>query len=304
MTNADEKFRDVGLDSSGFVDNLSSECEMDLQTMISNTFSDIRRVYQSVSGPSMLLTAMRFGKRYILKCLKEDYRHIPFHQLALAKEFEIGISLDHPNIVKTVGFEDVESYGKCIVMEYVDGESLHTLLNKRKLFPAEARSIANQLLSAVSYAHSKQIIHRDIKPENVMVTHSGNVVKLIDFGLSDGNAYTIIKIPSGTRSYMAPEQMKEDAKADVAADIYSIGVLINDLAINSEDSGLLGISRRCMAKNPTSRPRSAAEIKIASHPSLFADLTNLYSKKLTIFLSVLLAVLTVAVCLLIWTRWA
>lgn len=288
------------LDSSGFVEDIKSECMIDIGTMIPTSFSDIRTVYQSVSGPSMLLTAMRFGKRYILKCLKEDYRYTPFHQLALAKEFEIGISLDHPNIVKTIGFEDVDGLGKCIVMEYVDGESLHDLLNRKKLTPSEARGIANQLLAAVSYAHSKQIIHRDIKPENVMVTHSGNVVKLIDFGLSDGNSYTIIKIPSGTRSYMAPEQMKEGAKADVAADIYSIGVLINDLGMNAGDPGLLKIADRCIANDPVRRPLSAADIHISQKPSVASELSSLHSKKLTSLLSFILAVLTYFVCFLAW----
>lgn len=285
-----EKLTEPG-NTSGFVENIAEESSLNLQTIISDKFTDIREIYRSVSGPSRLMIGTRFGKRYALKCLKDDFRFIPFYQLALAKEFEIGIGLDHPNIVKTIGFEDIEGIGKCIIMEYIDGDSLHNILNSRHISPKEARAVAISLLDALSYLHNKQIIHRDIKPENIMLTFSGNIVKLVDFGLSDGNSFTFIKIPSGTRNYMAPEQKKEDAKADIAGDVYSFGVLLRDLGINSGDDGLIRISRQCTASERSKRFQSMGEIRLSPDPQGDIPFWSLRSRKLTIFLAVVWIIL-------------
>lgn len=302
MEERTEKLTESGY-TSGFVDNIDDESSLNIQSIISNKFTDIREIYKSVSGPSRLMTATRFGKRYVLKCLKEDFRFIPFHQLALAKEFEIAIGLDHPNIVKTIGFEEVEDFGKCIIMEFVDGDSLHNILSTRHLTPKEARAMAISLRDAIAYIHSKQIIHRDIKPENVMLTFSGNMVKLIDFGLSDGNAFTFIKIPSGTRNYMAPEQKKTDAKADIAGDVYSFGVLLRDLGVNSGDDGLIEIASHCMASDPNKRPQYMADIRISPDPESDIPVFSLSSKKLTIFLSVIWVILIVLTIMVLNIRY-
>lgn len=67
-----------------------------------------------------------------------------------------------------------------------------------------------------------------LKPSNVMITHNGGYVKLIDFGLADTDSHTILKQPAGTLSYMAPEQAQM-AQADVRNDIYSLGVIMQEM---------------------------------------------------------------------------
>ena len=57
------------------------------------------------------------------------------------------------------------------------------------------------------YIHAKQIVHRDLKPSNIMITHNGNHVKLIDFGLSDNDDFALLKQPAGTPGYISPEQI-------------------------------------------------------------------------------------------------
>lgn len=76
--------------------------------------------------------------------------------------------------------------------------------------------------------HQQQVVHRDVKPSNVMITHSGGYVKLIDFGLADTDSHAILKQPAGTLRYMAPEQAQL-AQADVRNDIYSLGVILQEM---------------------------------------------------------------------------
>ena len=68
-----------------------------------------------------------------------------------------------------------------------------------------SRKIVSQLCDVLEYIHSKQVIHKDLKPENILITHNGQNVKLIDFGLSDSDDYAPLKFHAGTQAYAAPE---------------------------------------------------------------------------------------------------
>lgn len=156
--------------TSGFVAGFGGECGFSAAQHDSG-FSNLSEVYVSKSGFSRLLSAVRYGKRYMLKCLKPDFAFTPVYRQALMKEFEIGLQLDHPNICRTISMEPVEELGECIVMEYVDGENLETAVTSGTFTEEKARKIAAQLLDAMEYMHAKQTVHRDIKPSNIMVTH-------------------------------------------------------------------------------------------------------------------------------------
>lgn len=82
----------------------------------------------------------------------------------------------------------------------------------------------------MEYMHAKQIVHRDIKPSNIMLTHRGGDVKLIDFGLSDSETFCVLKIPAGTRGYIAPEQLQPNAVSSPSTDIYSFGKVLEYMA--------------------------------------------------------------------------
>ena len=215
--------------TSGFVAGFGGECGFS-GAQHDSGFSNISEVYVSKSGFSRLLSAVRYGKRYMLKCLKPDFAFTPVYRQALMKEFEIGLQLDHPNICRTISMEPVEELGECIVMEYVDGENLETAVTSGTFTEEKARKIAAQLLDAMEYMHAKQTVHRDIKPSNIMVTHRGGDVKLIDFGLSDSETFCVLKIPAGTIGYIAPEQLLHGAKSDPSADIYSFGKVLEFMA--------------------------------------------------------------------------
>lgn len=145
------------------------------------------------------------------------------------REIRLLATLNHPNIasLRTALKHDNQLI---MVMEYVEGETLANRLARAPLSTAEAVNYADQVLSALSYAHKQNIIHRDIKPANMMLTPQG-VVKLMDFGIArsatDGSL-TTTGTTLGSLNYMPPEQVRGEA-ADARSDIYSFGVSMYEM---------------------------------------------------------------------------
>lgn len=238
--------------SSGFVgEDIPSQESM---------FSNISEFYRSESGYSCLHLCRRYGKLHILKSLQPPFKQEEFYKQLLHKEFNIGYQLDHPNIRQTIDWEQQEDLGLCIVMEYVDGISLKELMIQGKLTQPLAYKFIRELCEALHYIHSKQLVHKDLKPENIIITHNGYNVKLIDFGLSDRDDYDTLKIPAGTKKYLAPEQLLPHASLDCRTDIYSLGVIIQDITSVIKDRRLARIAQKCTQKNPDKRFYSAQEV--------------------------------------------
>lgn len=139
-------------------------------------------------------------------------------------------SLNHPNIVELydVGEDNGEYF---IVMEYVEGKTLKSLVKKRgALTLAEVVDIMLQLTSAIAHAHDSYIIHRDIKPQNVLILDNG-MVKITDFGIATAlNNHELTETNSimGSVHYLPPEQANGNG-ATVKSDIYSLGILMFEL---------------------------------------------------------------------------
>ena len=131
-----------------------------------------------------LYTASRYGKCYVLKGLSTDCQSLTDMLLLQQKEFSLGITLSHPNIAETYSLEEVADCGRCIVMEYVDGITLAEWLATNPSHSARQRAML-QLLDALEYIHSLQLVHHDLKSSNILITRNGQNVKLIDFGLSE-----------------------------------------------------------------------------------------------------------------------
>ena len=120
---------------------------------------------------------------------------------------------------------------KFITMEYLEGENLHQMLNKRgKLELAEAVDIMEQVACGLAAAHREGIIHRDLKPGNIMREKSGRVV-VMDFGLArtfSGDGMTRTGAMLGTIEYMSPEQAQgKELKA--SSDIFTFGLIFYEL---------------------------------------------------------------------------
>ena len=144
------------------------------------------------------------------------------------REAVAAASLNHQNIVAV--YDAVEDNGRqAVVMEFIDGKSLRTLLDERHtLTPRLTVHIGAGICAALDAAHAKGIIHRDVKPGNVLVTRDGRVM-LTDFGiakaLGSGEDLTSENIMMGTAKYLSPEQVKGD-ELDLRADLYSLGLVL------------------------------------------------------------------------------
>lgn len=194
---------------------------------ICRLFTDVETLY--ASEVNVVAKAKRYGRWWLLKGLNEQVANEAAYQQRLRKEFELLMQLQHPDVVTAIGLEVVEEMGNCIVMEYVEGPTLKEWLTNDHP-QKERRRIAIQIAEAVGYIHSKGVVHRDLKPENIIVTHNGDNVKLIDFGLADTDSHAILKQPAGTQKYMSPEQM-QTAVADVRNDIYSLGIIYSQMKL-------------------------------------------------------------------------
>lgn len=143
MNNSDTEILDDS--PSGYMSDIDGEMDSAVRIPVQNAFRDISEFYVSRSGHTRLLTATRFGKRYTLKCLKPDFAYTPVYRQALAKEFEIGLQMDHPHICRTISMEEVAELGTVIVMEYIDGDTLKSLIDSKMLTPDMARRVTSSL---------------------------------------------------------------------------------------------------------------------------------------------------------------
>jgi eukaryotic-like serine/threonine-protein kinase len=143
--------------------------------------------------------------------------------------------LEHPHCasIVDVGMHDDQPY---VVMDYVRGESLDSVVAQGPLPIARAVEITRQILSGLAHAHELGIIHRDIKPANIMLSQRsgiGDHVKILDFGLvkltlGETSSNLTAGVVVGTPSYMAPEQIRGLA-LDRRVDVYACGVLLFEL---------------------------------------------------------------------------
>lgn len=148
------------------------------------------------------------------------------------KEAKNQARLIHTNIVTVLELIELNtSLG--IVMEFIDGEELGTILQKNKRLDFQkTKDILSQVLLGLDFAHSNGIIHRDIKPSNIIIRKDG-VVKIADFGIAksvdDFETLTTGSHAVGTSYYMSPEQFRGE-KISHLSDIYSLGCTAYEMA--------------------------------------------------------------------------
>jgi|GEM_PF-1919039 len=175
-----------------------------------------------------------------LKILPPAIGESPAFAARFAREAKALAKLNHPGIVTLHEFGHREDL-YYILMEFVDGVNLATLMHGDRISPREALAIVPQICDALQFAHDHGIVHRDIKPENILLDRLGRV-KVADFGIAKVVAAACEDAPGGgdtpapadatiagnvmgTPQYMALEQIEHPADVDHRADIYALGVV-------------------------------------------------------------------------------
>ncbi|MCR5644130.1 MAG: serine/threonine protein kinase [Prevotella sp.] len=196
-----------------------------------------------------------YGKLHFLKRLKAEYRGDIRFQEALRKEFETGYRLEHPNLVRYISLD-----GDSILMEYVDGENLtQRLATQPDYFRKQknADKFVRQLLEAVGYLHSHQVLHLDLKPDNILLTCINSDVKLIDLGCCYTDAFP--DTTGHTDAFAAPEQLTNGV-VDIRTDIYAIGRILECLPGHHKYNKVIV---RCTAPDPAARYQTISDLQEA-----------------------------------------
>jgi serine/threonine-protein kinase len=241
-------------------------------------YAEERVLGQGASGRVVAAVSVATGKRVAIKYLSSALVSDPTFTWRFREEAELQRSLDVPQIVRVLDYAEEPGRGAAIVMELVDGVSLHEMIGQRgPASPEAALAVLKGSLLGLAAAHAAGIVHRDYKPENVLVDAEGSS-KLADFGvavLSGKLAPT-----AGTPLYMAPEQWN-GAPSSPATDIYAVAaVFFECLTGKAPFSGRLpelrqqhetaavpldaitapalrSLITRGMAKDPAGRPQDA-----------------------------------------------
>jgi serine/threonine protein kinase len=203
-------------------------------------------------------------------------------QARFRREIDIVTRLDHPNVVKAldVVYTRTQVY---LVLEYVDGRDLATLVKERGPLPvAEAVGYAVQAAQGLAYAHRSGVIHRDVKPSNLLLG-KGGVVKLSDLGLArlfndepDGDL-SMKGVCLGTPEFIAPEQAEDASQADTRSDLYGLGAtLFHLLTAQLPVSGHSYL--HCLQRLLTSPPRPLLEVRPDAPPALAALVDTLRAR--------------------------
>ena len=221
-----------------------------------------------------------------LKILREDLSKNPTHRERFLREARAVNRINHPNIVEItdVGEADGVAY---LVMEFIDGPSLHQALAAGPLPWTRAVRIGMQVASALARAHQMGVIHRDLKPENILLAPcppelamtpypsslrpGDDFAKLTDFGIAkiiDAPALTFSEQLFGTPGYIAPEYI-EGAACDARSDLYSLGVILYEMTTGELPYDARGAA---LLTKPLLEPPVPPSRRVASYPAELEEL--------------------------------
>lgn len=205
-----------------------------------------RRLGRGAMGQVYLARDENIGKKVAVKTVRQDLLNSDDLQEGEAiarfeREARAAASIRHPHCVDVTDFGKTQDGVFYLVMEYVEGETLHRLLRREGTLDVKrAINLLKQIAEGVEAAHEAGILHRDLKPANIFImkkrsSGGDGFIKVGDFGLAKIVNQTITDISSnatpssrgiiGTPEFMSPEQMQPELGLDVRSDIYSIGTI-------------------------------------------------------------------------------
>jgi hypothetical protein len=225
------------------------------------------------------------NKRYAFKVLLGDHAASTMMRARFTREAERASQLDHPNVVKVVDFGQTTHGLLYIVMDFVEGPSLVSLIGDAPMPPAQVIALARAICKGLVYAHAAGIVHRDLKPENILVSTGpdGMVPRLVDFGLamsidqSDARL-TESGMTMGTPAFAAPEQLS-GKPIDHRADLFALGMTMFEMLTG----GLLPFEGHMMevvsAKTTKDAPRISARVPGLAVPAELEDIVERLTRR-------------------------
>ncbi|MFT3698397.1 MAG: serine/threonine-protein kinase [Kofleriaceae bacterium] len=214
-------------------------------------------------GGVYLATHRTTGDRVALKVLASQFANSDDVVERLYAERAVSAKASHPGLI------DIRAAGRSsddvpfLVMEYLEGETLATILGRGALEMEAIVTLCAQIAAALAALHEAGVVHCDVKPENLFVQSNG-AVKVIDFGVSRGVNDEPLDSIAGTPAYMAPEQWK--GTPALASDVYSLGCVMYELVTGDVpfDGSLPELMNAHMERRPArvSWLRSAVPVEI------------------------------------------
>ena len=203
--------------------------KMNINDLIDDRYRIERKIGEGGMSVVYGATDIITKKPVAIKIIKGDMMGNPINLSRFEREARAAASLSHPNIVRVINLGTYEGR-PYMANEFINGQNLRDILDKRSIGFLEACDIMYQLTSAVAHAHEHSVIHRDIKPQNVYLTADGTI-KLGDFGIAtfeNSARLTRSETIIGSVHYLAPE-ISRGQQASYQSDIYSLGVTFFEL---------------------------------------------------------------------------
>src|SRR5262245_25889787 len=222
---------------------------------------------------------LRLEQTVALKLLASPAGYGDAATARFAREVRLARGVAHPNVCRVYDIGDADGW-HYLSMEYVDGETLASLLHRIGHLPREkALDIARQLCAGLAAAHDQGVLHRDLKPANIMVDGRGRI-RIMDFGLAATTADPVVRESAGTPGYMAPEQLA-GGRITERTDLFAFGLVLYELfagrpfytgrsllsgdmppraRLQEIDPDIAAIVAACVEIDAKSRPSSALDI--------------------------------------------
>ncbi len=212
-------------------------------TVIAGRYRVERRLGEGGMGAVYRVEHTHMRKKLALKVLHREMTTQTEIVARFEREAMASAHIDHPNVAGATDFGKLEDGSFYLVLEYVEGTSLRTEIDKGPFSPYRAVHVSVQILAALRRAHELGIVHRDLKPENILLLEKDgdpDFVKVLDFGIArvpigslisggdSGPSLTRAGMVYGTPEYMAPEQALGQA-VDGRSDLYGTGVMLFEM---------------------------------------------------------------------------
>src|SRR5262249_41796135 len=271
-------------------------------SLVMGSYIILERLGEGGMGIVFKARNWKLGRVVALKVIRREHVANNDAVRRFRREIEAVGKLSHPNIVMAIDADQIEDT-HFFIMEYVDGINLSTLLKEKGTPPVPlACDYMRQVASGLQQAYERGMVHRDIKPANLLVQRAtdnsgisakpatpwGSVIKILDMGVAriqhgadDRDSISALTKEGrvvGTPDYMAPEQAVNSAKADVRADLYSLGCTFYHV-LTGQPPYPGGTPMEKLLKHRIDQPKPIEQVRVEVPPAVAGIVRKLMAKK-------------------------